>query len=197
LRSLNAYVESALASSSGGFTTARQQAPGLGSADGSGGGAVPEQHTGCSAFAFQGTNAHVVLSSITAVPGFCGTNKADGTAAVLAMSAGTVYSRRRFWYLPPPHSLLASVLQAGGGSGGSGSGGTAGTAAVFDVVLGRPALAYLWQHQVGLMDDGCFLLGECCSAAVLPWAPRIASSSCNPAAACLPACLPALLLRHG
>ncbi len=124
LRSLNAYVESILDSSSSSFAVARQSAAGLTPAHGSIG-------AGCSAFAFQGTNAHVLLRS-QALEG-----SADQQAAGSELSA---WQRRRFWYTPAAHLLLFSAAVAS--SGGS-------TSAAFDVVLGRPALAFVWEHQVG------------------------------------------------
>ena len=126
LRSLNAYVHSILDSGGGGFTAARQAAPGLLPPAGS-------MHTGCSAFAFQGTNAHAVLRSAPA--------DSLPQPAQLSPAASPAWQRLRFWYQPAPHQLLTRVAISG--RGGSSS------SAAFEVALGRPALAFLWEHQVG------------------------------------------------
>ena len=124
LCSLNAYVEGILDSALGKFAAARQPAAGLLPSGGS-------MNAGCSSFAFQGTNAHALLRSQQ-----LGGN-ANQQAAGGVLSA---WQRRRFWYIPAPHQLLFGAAVAG--SGGR-------TIAAFDVVLGRPALAFLWEHQVG------------------------------------------------
>ena len=173
LRSLNAYVEGALASSPGTFAASRQAAPGP----------LPvaaAMHAGCSAFAFQGTNAHAVLGSRPAdalaladgVPAAARQQPASGSGT--AAFAG--WQRRRFWYLPASHQLLFRVAAAGGG------------AAAFEVALGRTPLAYLWEHQVreGVVlagwehrqlcpAPGCFRL----LAVPLTWAPDLVCSNAS------------------
>lgn len=132
LRSLNAYVESTLDSAPARFAVARQAAAGLLAAGSS-------MNAGCSAFAFQGTNAHALLRS----------QPLEGSAAdQTAGSQLLPWQRRRFWFTPAPHQMLLSAAAAGSSSG---------TSAAFDVVLGRPALAFLWEHQVG----GSEVLGFC------------------------------------
>lgn len=124
LHSLNAYVEGILDSSGGGFAASRQSAPGLLPTSGS-------MHIGCSAFAFQGTNAHAVLRS---EPAEAAQLDAPGAAALPAAA----WQRLRFWYQPSPYQLLFRVATA------------AMSSATFEVALGRPAMAYLWDHQVNV-----------------------------------------------
>ena len=127
LHSLNTYVEGILDSAGGGFAAARQAAPGLLPPAGA-------MNAGCSAFAFQGTNAHALLRS----------QPAEGAAQQAACgSSARPWQRRRFWYTPAPHQMLLRAAVIGGGSSSSG-----GTSAAFEVALGRPALAFLWEHQV-------------------------------------------------
>jgi hypothetical protein len=82
---------------------------------------------GVSAFAFQGTNAHLVLQAAAAAP-----------AATAAAAAMVPWARRRVWVHPRPCSLLtrASAPKAGG-------------SATFQLLLGHPAHAALWDHLVG------------------------------------------------
>ena len=129
----NPYVSGVLEDSSScgsscgsSFAAARQAAPGLLPASGS-------LHAGCSAFAFQGTNAHAVLSSQLAPAVQHAGAPGGGDAAEAA------WQRRRYWYQPAAHHLLASVAVGAGGPRFS---------AAFEVALGRPALAFLWEHQV-------------------------------------------------
>jgi acyl transferase domain-containing protein len=144
LRSLNGYVASALGQGGwGGAAIARQAAPAGRVAAVA---AAAAAHAGCSAFAFQGTNAHVVLSAAPApeARGFAELAASGAAAAAAGGSAGLVWRSRRFWYQPPPHFLLASV------AADLGAVGTMRRAlwAAFEVAVGRPALAFLWQHQV-------------------------------------------------
>ena len=46
-----------------------------------------------------------------------------------------LWRRQYFWLLPKPHHLCSSFTDSGAG-------------ATFDMDLDKPALAYLWEHQV-------------------------------------------------
>lgn len=124
LVSLNPYVSSIFdsnAESAGvggrGFTAARQAAPGLAMCN--------SYHSGCSAFAFQGTNAHAVITSQEAL-------------SVQASPPGQrVWQHRRLWYQAPMHRLLHRVFLLGNGVFG------------FDVDISKPSLAFMLDHQVG------------------------------------------------
>ena len=120
----NPYVAGVLeGTAAGSFTAARQPAPGLRP-----GGSSDMHVAGASAFAFQGTNAHALLASTS--------------ADVPRQPAATVapWRRSRHWYEPPASAVLLCV--AGVAGGGSDS-------VTFEVALGRPCLAFLWDHQVG------------------------------------------------
>ena len=123
LSQLNAYVAGALEDSSTPFAAGRQSSPGVSSW------VQGAATVGVSAFAFQGTNAHAVLSTSTStLP----------AAAYPAPSVATElgWHRRRMWFVPPVHQLLLRLLASGGGQ------------VAFDMALGRPTLAYLWHHPV-------------------------------------------------
>ena len=81
---------------------------------------------GVSAFAFQGTNAHAVL---TAASG-------DGGPTDAALSLP--WCRARHWFAPAPPGALARRVAV-----------AVPTAATFAAPLGAPSLAYLWHHVVG------------------------------------------------
>lgn len=86
---------------------------------------------GVSAFAFQGTNAHAVLSRST--PG-----------AVLKQQLQQreqCWQRRRHWFTPLELHVLLSCASAGNASAG-------GREVLLETRLNRPALAYLWDHRV-------------------------------------------------
>ena len=132
LRAVNPYVASTLAlakdaltgAASQGWSAPRQPGPLTTAAATSS--ADQPCCSGVSAFAFQGTNAHVTLASAPA---------AADRAAVAALALP--WERRRFWYLPEPHALLARAL---------GWGGEPGTVAL-ELQLSRPRLAHLTDHQ--------------------------------------------------
>ena len=130
LTSLNPYVSSVL------------NAAGSGGRRGGGGGLVSmsrqtqgagvvsraQRHGGVSSFAFQGTNAHAVVSTF---PGdnihLCLQHQRDGAALAMQM--------QRHWVLPKPHSLLtlaASHKQA----------------VIMQCQLADPQLAFLSDHHV-------------------------------------------------
>ncbi|KAL4457258.1 hypothetical protein ABPG75_012123 [Micractinium tetrahymenae] len=60
-------------------------------------------------------------------------------AATGGAAAEAAWQRRRYWYQPAPHHLLSSVVVGAGSFSFS---------AAFEVALGRPVLAFLWEHQV-------------------------------------------------
>ena len=124
LRQLNAYVTGALDDTSTLFVAGRQCSPGT-STSTQGAASV-----GISAFAFQGTNAHAILSSLARERGSEQLQEGPGPTAVLG------WQRRRIWYVPPVHQLLFRVVAAGGGQ------------VAYDMALGRPSLAYIWHHPV-------------------------------------------------
>ena len=79
---------------------------------------------GCSAFAFQGTNAHAVLTGA----GLGG--RGSGKPAA-------IWAKQRFWVAPPAH---AALLQAAVKEGGR--------QAVLHASLVSPSLVYFWDHIV-------------------------------------------------
>ena len=88
---------------------------------------------GISAFAFQGTNAHVVLEE-AAAPGDA--QGAVGVGRGSSAPARLVWERRRCWHTPCAAVALASRFR------------TASDA--FETMLsGRPRLGFLWDHVVG------------------------------------------------
>lgn len=116
------------------FAAARQPAAAPSDTVGSGGcDKVPMQGaSGISAFAFQGTNAHVLVAASAS----CKETLVFRDSAA-ASSAAAPWQRRRFWYSPAPSRLLAGVAVEVGGS-----------TAVFTLQLQAPSLAYLRDHQV-------------------------------------------------
>lgn len=90
--------------------------------------------TGVSSFAFQGTNAHLLLLS---------GSSAAADAASAAASAGQQQSllmqQRYLSVLNPAHSLVRSAMAAAGVSG----------TVQFEVYLGHPSVAWLFDHIVG------------------------------------------------
>lgn len=149
LRSLNPYVISSLAAAkadaskaaaaagsnmphASGFSAARQPAavPADGSSDcnnGSNGSAAGV--TGISAFAFQGTNAHMLVAATAG----------SSTAPKPQQSDPAVWQRRRYWYAPEPSALLVAASASGGGSS---------ALVAFTLQLRAPGVAYLHDHQV-------------------------------------------------
>ena len=150
LRSLNPYVASSLTAAkadaskaaaaagsrmahAGGVSAARQPAAALAydlgnNAQGSGstaaGGAI-----GVSAFAFQGTNAHMLVAAMAG----------SSTAPKPQQSDPAVWQRRRYWYAPEPSALLVAASASGGGSS---------ALVAFTLQLRAPGVAYLHDHQV-------------------------------------------------
>ena len=144
LRALNPHVKSTLddarkalrtgaASNERACSSARQPAP-LGRQLAGSSSAVQSRRGGVSAFAFQGTNAHVTLAY------------APPTADAIAVETAPVplWQRRRFWYLPEQHALLRRTVSLDGQSG----------TLAFELQLARPRLAYLRDHQVTCKPTG-------------------------------------------
>ena len=119
LRTLNVYVENALAESKLSFVCARQEAP-----------YTAEGAIGISAFAFQGTNAHAVLeqSDVSEV--------AEERQRRKNRSKVILVRKQRLWHIPAPHPFISGVLA------------TAGASTQFEVEYSRAKSAYLWQHSV-------------------------------------------------
>ena len=117
LRNMNPYVSGAIPSI-GSVAIPRQPGPV------SGHGA---KAWGISAFAFQGTNGHVLLHM----------DDAAADANTSGMTRAHWSSRERFWYAPDPHLLLEKV------------GKTAPGAVLFETLLSMKKTAFLWDHAVG------------------------------------------------
>lgn len=97
---------------------------------------------GVSAFAFQGTNAHLML----AAPSNETYDKLtlegkEGAGLGLLAKGPKGMQARRIWFVPNPHPLLFSVFNLGAARNQM--------EISFEVGLNRPQLAYLREHQVG------------------------------------------------
>jgi acyl transferase domain-containing protein/acyl carrier protein len=90
LRTLNIYVENALAESKLSFVPARQEAA-----------YSSEGAIGISAFAFQGTNAHALVK-----PGVVVEDQWQQSSKVVLVH------KQRLWHIPAPHAFLSTVLSA-------------------------------------------------------------------------------------
>ncbi|CAL5223543.1 g6075 [Coccomyxa viridis] len=103
-----------------------------------------DAYTGISGFAFQGTNAHVILGRKA---------QSAGSATLLAKAQ---WQRKRHWFSPQPHLLLIQAI-TGAAEGGS---------MVFDVGLHQPSASYLLEHQVmgRPILPGTAMLDSCLSA---------------------------------
>eukprot|EP00883_Tetradesmus_obliquus_P011533 jgi/Sobl393_1/4315/SZX67650.1 len=88
-------------------------------------GAAAGSRTGISAFAFQGTNAHIILKS------------SDSKTAPPA-AAAVAWQRHRLFPTPPANRMLGSFSKPV----------AAAAAAAFEVQLSSPLLSFLWDHQV-------------------------------------------------
>ena len=86
----------------------------------------PGLFTGVSAFAFQGTNAHVLLHTLPTE------QQADSPAI-----SSPIWTRTRYWLAPQPHALLLSARWQ-----------PQQRSAVLHCALDHAAAAVLWQHQV-------------------------------------------------
>ena len=83
---------------------------------------------GVSAFAFQGTNAHAVLSTSA---------EGGGSVAHQAGQAAVCARKQRFWISPPASALLHTVLTFPHNT------------IVFAADLAMPSLHFLMGHRVG------------------------------------------------
>lgn len=101
--------------------------------------------TGVSSFAFQGTNAHILL--LPSAPAASPSHGNPSSAAPYSSAsfnpnqhdaASALWDRRFLFVLPPSHALLRRALPTP----------TVSSAAVFEVALAHPAAAFLWQHVV-------------------------------------------------
>ncbi|KAK9834736.1 hypothetical protein WJX74_008822 [Apatococcus lobatus] len=132
LRMLNPYVLNALeaeakhlSNAQAGVSIQRQHAPMQ---------LLPEEGSGSgiSAFAFQGTNAHIVLAP-SSVKTLTSIGSEPGTSRQAA-----IWQHGRYWYLPAPHSLLACFSWHGEQP----------HQARWDLQLRQPSQTFLWDHQV-------------------------------------------------
>jgi 3-oxoacyl-(acyl-carrier-protein) synthase/NAD(P)-dependent dehydrogenase (short-subunit alcohol dehydrogenase family)/acyl carrier protein len=95
LRQVNPYVASILERSHVAVHLPRQQAPRPGKR--------LEAVTGVSSFAFQGTNAHLLVSCAAS---------AEPVAEAAPDAAALPWQRRRYWFAAPPHPLLQGFAWA-------------------------------------------------------------------------------------
>jgi hypothetical protein len=85
---------------------------------------------GVSAFAFQGTNAHVLVTL----------RQPSGVSHdVVGARLPASWQRQRFWFLPLPNLLLARVDPW-----------TSPGELLYSLQLTHPGVVFLWDHQVGL-----------------------------------------------
>ena len=145
LRRLNPHIESSFNSQASDvrkMVTARQTGPMAASQAGS------QLYCGTSAFAFQGTNAHAIMSI-----------QSPGAAcqSARAKAKSLPFQRRRHWVAPLVHPLLTTFNSSSS------------KIAVLEANLAAPSAAYLWDHIVAdrslMPGAGSFDLA--CSAAKL------------------------------
>ena len=95
--------------------------------------------TGTSAFAFQGTNAHVTLKVQTG----------DGLkAGAVQRAAVALWDRGRHWITNPGHAMLTGVSSVAALGGGGGGGGTDALVYLRARIGLTASQAYLWDHRV-------------------------------------------------
>ena len=171
LRSLNPHIQTSLNSQASDvrkLVTARQTGPMAASQAGS------QRYCGTSAFAFQGTNAHAIMSV-----------QSPGTACQSAMARAKTlpFQQRRHWVAPLVHPLLTTFK------------GSSSKLTVLEANLAAPSAAYLWDHIVAdrslMPGAGSFDLA--CSAARL-LAATSSQNTCVLVDAALPS--PLLLPQH-
>ncbi|CAL8465604.1 g5140 [Coccomyxa elongata] len=148
LTSVNAYVAGTLRSKTLGVASALVHLPRqLGGAPLAGGNA----ETGISGFAFQGTNAHVILG------------RSEGCIGDSYAHATSLWHRKRHWFAPRPHRLLNQVEPVLARQRGDL---VRGDLARFECAPDQAAAAFLRQHRVAgrsLLPGAAML--ECCFAA--------------------------------
>lgn len=117
---------------------------------------------GVSGFAFQGTNAHVILARLPTLQDMRQLPNLTALAAGSCSSgAAAAWQPRRHWFMPTSHRLLGIHVPRGTGS------------SRFETELTfSPALAYLWQHRVSgraIMPGAAMLeAGFAAAASLLP-----------------------------
>jgi acyl transferase domain-containing protein len=153
LRSPNPYLASSLAPLGGAGAMSMPRQP-RGAPSLLGGGAGGAAVAGTSSFAFQGSNAHLLLSASA-----CPRHDAGAGAAT---APPLQWARTRAYVLPPAHALLHSAAAPRGGD--------AGGACVFEAPLRHPLLAYLSDHVVGpapIVPGAAFLEAGLAAGAML------------------------------
>lgn len=85
---------------------------------------------GISSFAFQGTNAHAVLTAYSS-----NAEMPKQATAMLSATRGAIFHRQQFWYLPRMHGLTQGVYAKA-------------SEALVVAQLRRPYLGFLWDHRV-------------------------------------------------
>ena len=91
--------------------------------------------TAVSSFAFQGTNAHVLLSRLDAA--ILRSDGGDAQVVAWPCSSAAVWHHRRLWYSEPAYALVQQCAVS-----------SAAQVLVMSCQLSAPALAYLADHQV-------------------------------------------------
>lgn len=178
LHTLNPYMEGTGAVAAGGAVAIPRQLAGrpatatITAAATTGGTAFRGGMAGVSSFAFQGTNAHVLLSPAAPPRPFVEPPSGGGDGCSI------VWQRSYCHVLPPAHSLLrrAAVLQPLQPAAGAGDvASVAGHLVSFEAELLHPAAAFLHEHRVnnravfpgagawggsgfGVLDAGCRVL---------------------------------------
>ncbi len=165
LRRLNPHIESSFNSQASDvrkMVAARQTGPMAASQAGS------QLYCGTSAFAFQGTNAHAIMSV-----------QSPACQSAMAKAKPLPFQRRRHWVAPLVHPLLTTFK------------GSASKITVLEANLAAPSAAYLWDHIVAdrslMPGAGSFDLA--CSAAKL-----LTAASSQSTTVLLDAALPSPLL---
>eukprot|EP00882_Tetradesmus_deserticola_P024319 GHRQ01026576.1.p1 GENE.GHRQ01026576.1~~GHRQ01026576.1.p1 ORF type:complete len:305 (+),score=126.21 GHRQ01026576.1:29-916(+) len=135
LRTLNPYLDSTLSGVPASINIPRQPRGALLSSSGRGGSSFGDcLISGVSSFAFQGTNAHLLLAA----------GSASSSAAAAAVTGATqqrqlLMQQKYLSVLAPAHSLVTSAAAASSGSSRS---------VLFEVRLSHPSVAWLFDHVV-------------------------------------------------
>lgn len=91
---------------------------------------------GVSAFAFQGSNAHVIVTSTAQGLDMAALNRSSRSAAGWS-SPSVPWSTSRVWVHPVPCTLLTSVVKSAAGRG-----------VVYELELSAAHMAHVWDHRV-------------------------------------------------